>query len=251
MIKNASYPNLYLNNNGNMCLLYSSFNTEPDILWKLYVKNLSNNTITRINTPLNHPEHGQVISETQPHYRIDNQYKINLCYVATFKNSSGLIKDALVYIMATDLSFNTTDNININIVKLTNIGCLENNKMIYYTMYPENLENFLTTPPLIPKNQLVFDSSGFKHNIQFTDFDIVEILSIKVIHGHRQYIIVTKDSNNQIKSYVTDFNFKIISEVLNNNNFSISHCSMLNNTLYYSTFDNNNSPVLIEEQVWL
>lgn len=253
MINNASYPYLYSDHNGHPNILYSAYTTGGSGLkWKIMLKNLNTEDVINISTPPSHPEHGIVLSETHPHYRIDNQNRINLCYIAEFANQNIFNKYFLCYILAKDLFFKFTDNINLHVVKATNVGCLTDRGMIYYASHPEITGPITTTPPINPKNQLSILDNQLNITKQFMDFGITEILDIKLIHNTNKYSITTKNSANLVKSYLLDNRLQICEEILNNQGNSVSGASIHNNILAYNITTAIDMPCIeIEEKIAL
>lgn len=245
MINNAGYPNLYTDHNGHLCLLYSSYQTDPNTKWKLKAKNLVTNITTNIETPKHHTEYGAIVAETHPHYRLDNQNRLNLCYVAEFQHTDIVNRHALCYVLTKDLSFKFTDYINLNIVKPTSVGYLGQNKTIYYSMHPENSSNEpAPTPPLNPKNQLVVLQNANSQTMQFTDFRITEILDIKLVNNHNQYLLTTSNAEQKIKTYLLNQNLQIVQEVVSRGGSSIMFGSMLDNNLAYTIMNEYNIPCI-------
>lgn len=250
-INNANYPNLYLNNSGQKNLLYSE-QQSGFITWKLRVRNLFTGIDHIINTPKNHPEYGDVISETHPHTRIDNQYRANLCYIAGFKNSYNAISYYLCYIYSKDLSFDIVDNKNINIVKPTTVGYLDKNNIVYYSKHPAIIEPITTTPPVVPKNQLIQENitPSMQKDILFNNTNIIEILDIKKLENSVNYIMTAKMQEDKLKSYLLDNKFNILQEIFNHANNSIGYCTILNYSLIYAVKNQDNYN-LVEEKFYL
>lgn len=233
-LNHASYPNLYTDHNGHLCLLYSEHQENPDKRWKLKTKNLITNATINIETPKYHQEYGAVISETHPHYRLDNQNRLNLCYIAEFHKNNIPNKHALCYILTKDLSFKFTDYVNLNIAQDTSVGYLGQNKTIY-------LPHEQTTQLSVLQNENT-------QNIQFTNFDITDILSIKSINNNNQYLLTTSNSQHKVKTYLLNPNLEIVQEILNIDGQSVMFGSVLNNNLAHTTINEYNIPGIELEQ---
>lgn len=252
MINNASYPYLYSDHNGHTNLLYCADNSESGLKWKIMLKNLNTNDIVNISTPPSHPVYGPVLSETHPHYRIDNQNRVHLCYIAEFASQNIFNKYFLSYILAKDLFFKFTDNINLNIVKATNVGCLTNRGILYYAFHPEITGPISATPQLNPKNQLSIVENQLNFTKQITDFGITEILDIQLMHNTNKYSITTKGPSSIVKSYSLDNHLQISEEILDNQGNPVSGASVHNNMLAYNTVNQSGIPCIeIEEKIVL
>ena len=223
---NSSQPFLYVNNNGQKCLLYCYadslrtlvFGNEYSIrTWKAYHKNYVTNEVISIPTPTSHEIHGEVILECNPHL-----YSNKLYYTAGF--NKGPNTPVVYYLCSLDISpLDPTVVSNFTVIKQTFSGTVADN--VPYYANPN-------------KNGKVL--KGIE-NVQEFDLGLVYIYRLNKIFNEDKFIVTGQTADKQYLSLLTDSSFNIIKELKNNNNESVYKCSLLNNELVYTLKLNDNS----------
>lgn len=214
---NSSQPFLYVNNNGQKCLLYCYadslrtlvFGNEYSIrTWKIYHKNYVTNEIISIPTPRAHELHGEVILECNPHCYADKLY-----YTAGF--NKGPNTPIVYYLCSLDISpLDPTVVSNFTIIQQTFSGTVINNTA-YYTNKRGRVLKGIDNP-------------------QEFDLGFINIYRLNKIFNEDKFIVTGQSADRQYFSLLTDNLFNVIKELKNNNNDPIYKCSLLGNQLVYT-----------------
>lgn len=238
-MQNSSQPYLYYDNNDEINLLYcygegiktlffgNSYNIKA---WKIYHKNYTNNTITRVSTPKAIDGLGSVILECNPH--LYNNY-----LYCTLGTNAGHNKPLNYHLCR----FPLTDNVSLSlgqveVLQKTFTGTQYNDYLIFAN--PKKNGNLI---------QLDTQTSQSSDIVLPTKY----IYKINKIFNTDQFILTGQTENNPYCSYLYDNNWNFIKEITNNRQQSVYKCSILDNILIYTTKDDNTSEEirsLVQEQ---
>lgn len=232
---NSSQPFLYLNNNGQKCLLYCYANSLRTLVfgneyslrpWKIFHKNYVTNEVVSISTPSNVENHGEVILECNPHL-----YSNKLYYTAGF--NQGPNTPIVYYLCSLDISpLDPTIVSNFTVIQQTFTGTVVDNVAVY------------ANPN---KNGKIL--KGIENPQEF-DLGLVYIYKLNKIFNEDKFIVTGQTTEKSYFSLLLDNQLNLIKEVKNNNNDSVYKCSLLNNELIYTLKldqDTYESRELVEE----
>ena len=216
---NSSQPFLYLNSNGQKCLLYCYANSLRTLVfgneyslrpWKIFHKNYVTNEVISISTPSNVENYGEVILECNPHL-----YSNKLYYTAGF--NQGPNTPIIYYLCSLDISpLDPTIVSNFTIIQQTFTGTVVDNVVVY------------ANPN---KNGKIL--KGIENPQEF-DLGLVYIYKLNKIFNEDKFIVTGQTAEKPYFSLLLDNQLNLIKEVKNNNNDSVYKCSLLNNELIYT-----------------
>lgn len=233
---NSSQPFLYLNSNGQKCLLYCyapvlrtlKFGNDYSIRpWKIFHKNYTNNQIRPIITPRNIPDLGEVVLECNPHI-VNNK----LLYTAGLNLGDN---EPIVYYFCSldiDKSLNCST---FQVIEQSFTGTSLGDN-IYYANPNKNGK-------ILKKNIVTSETTEMNLDLEY-------VYRISKIFNEDKFIVTGQTPDRPYFSLLLDENFAVIKEIKNNNNDPVYKCSLLDDSLIYTLKldeDSYESRELVEE----
>lgn len=229
ILDNGNQPYLYYNNH-NKILLYCYANSIKTFLygneysikpWKIYFKNLTDNTDKVLQTPSYHSEYGNVVVECNPHIIVDKNINY-LYYNAGF--NQGLNTPIIYYLCRVAISD----------LNITNI-CYDTFSIVHKCFTGTSInDNTIVSADQISSNLSLYSNFELIKNINLLPYNISQIYKINKIFNQNKYIVTGSDNSRNIRSILLDNEFCFVSEIFNENQQPVYKCSILDNIIAYT-----------------